>query len=154
MTEKTNELTFYLIFRHEPPVTSLQIDILHQDEDLIVVNKPSSIPVNFFCFCFGLRINFKKFHYSWYKFSVTNHFFSGVHVPKTCLWRNDSSFSGASLRTLPTQYDCCFTWPWIWIMESPQYDLIEYTHTFAWYFRTSRCVYVHTSIQWKFFCSN
>ena len=33
------------IFRHEVPVSSEKIRIIHMDEDMVVVNKPASIPV-------------------------------------------------------------------------------------------------------------
>ena len=32
-------------FRHEVPVSSEEIKIVHIDDDLVVVNKPASIPV-------------------------------------------------------------------------------------------------------------
>ena len=31
--------------RHEPPVTSQPIRIVHEDDEVLVINKPSSIPV-------------------------------------------------------------------------------------------------------------
>lgn len=43
---------FYIILcvfnfsRHEVPVTSQQIAIVHMDDDIVVVNKPASIPVS------------------------------------------------------------------------------------------------------------
>ena len=37
-------------FRHEVPVSSEEIKIVHIDDDLVVVNKPASIPVKFFFF--------------------------------------------------------------------------------------------------------
>ena len=33
-------------FRHEVPVTSEKIRIIHMDDDMVVVNKPASIPVS------------------------------------------------------------------------------------------------------------
>lgn len=38
---------FYFSFRHEVPVSSEEIKIVHIDDDLVVVNKPASIPVRF-----------------------------------------------------------------------------------------------------------
>ena len=35
-------------FRHEVPVSNEKIKIIHIDEDLVVVNKPASIPVSTF----------------------------------------------------------------------------------------------------------
>ena len=32
--------------RHEPPVTANPIEIVHEDEDLIVINKPAGVPVH------------------------------------------------------------------------------------------------------------
>jgi 23S rRNA-/tRNA-specific pseudouridylate synthase len=34
------------VHRHEPPVTGQPIDIVYQDDGLLVVNKPGSIPVH------------------------------------------------------------------------------------------------------------
>ena len=42
-------------FRHEVPVSSEEIKIVHIDDDLVVVNKPASIPVSFFFF-FGKNV--------------------------------------------------------------------------------------------------
>ena len=33
-------------YRHEVPVTSQPISIVHMDDDIVVVNKPASIPVS------------------------------------------------------------------------------------------------------------
>lgn len=35
--------------RHEVPVTSQPITIVHMDDDIVVVNKPASIPVSGLC---------------------------------------------------------------------------------------------------------
>eukprot|EP01117_Protostelium_nocturnum_P008684 TRINITY_DN3115_c0_g1_i1.p1 TRINITY_DN3115_c0_g1~~TRINITY_DN3115_c0_g1_i1.p1 ORF type:complete len:310 (+),score=97.40 TRINITY_DN3115_c0_g1_i1:125-1054(+) len=40
------EKLFHRVHRHEPPVSSLPIEIIYEDEDIVVVNKPSSIPVH------------------------------------------------------------------------------------------------------------
>lgn len=40
------ELVSHTIHRHEPPVTADPIGILHEDDDMIVINKPSGIPVH------------------------------------------------------------------------------------------------------------
>ena len=37
----------FIFFRHEVPVSSEEIKIVHIDDDLVVVNKPASIPVRF-----------------------------------------------------------------------------------------------------------
>jgi tRNA pseudouridine synthase 8/2,5-diamino-6-(5-phospho-D-ribitylamino)-pyrimidin-4(3H)-one deaminase len=34
--------------RKEPPVYNLPIDIIYEDDQLLVVNKPSSIPVQYY----------------------------------------------------------------------------------------------------------
>ncbi|KOX73140.1 hypothetical protein WN51_14627 [Melipona quadrifasciata] len=45
------EITNYIIIksgqseRHEVPVTSEPITVIHMDEDVVVVNKPASIPI-------------------------------------------------------------------------------------------------------------
>lgn len=37
---------FGILFRHEPPVTAQKVKIIHNDDDMVVVDKPSSIPVS------------------------------------------------------------------------------------------------------------
>ena len=39
-------LSFFAFSRHEVPVSSEKIKIVHIDDDLVVVNKPASIPVS------------------------------------------------------------------------------------------------------------
>ncbi|KAJ8969189.1 hypothetical protein NQ317_010289 [Molorchus minor] len=41
---KHNDLLANIVHRHEVPVTSQPITIVHMDEDVVVVNKPASIP--------------------------------------------------------------------------------------------------------------
>lgn len=43
---KHNDLLANVVHRHEIPVASGTIDIIHLDDDIVVVNKPSSIPVH------------------------------------------------------------------------------------------------------------
>ena len=43
---KDNELVTHRVHRHEPPVTAAPLNIIHQDEDLVVLDKPASIPVS------------------------------------------------------------------------------------------------------------
>ncbi|XP_076256012.1 pseudouridylate synthase RPUSD2-like isoform X3 [Rhynchophorus ferrugineus] len=43
---KHNDLLANVVHRHEVPVTSQAITIVHMDEDIVVVNKPASIPVH------------------------------------------------------------------------------------------------------------
>ncbi|XP_025829384.1 uncharacterized protein C18B11.02c [Agrilus planipennis] len=43
---KHNDLLANVVHRHEVPVTSDSITIVHLDEDVVVVNKPASIPVH------------------------------------------------------------------------------------------------------------
>lgn len=43
---KHNDLLANKVHRHEIPVTNSKIDIIHIDEDIVVINKPSSIPVH------------------------------------------------------------------------------------------------------------
>ncbi|XP_021913301.1 uncharacterized protein C18B11.02c-like isoform X3 [Zootermopsis nevadensis] len=43
---KHNDLLANIVHRHEVPVTSDPITIVHMDEDIVVVNKPASIPVH------------------------------------------------------------------------------------------------------------
>ncbi|CAI6359454.1 unnamed protein product [Macrosiphum euphorbiae] len=43
---KHNDLLANMVHRHEVPVASGKIDIIHLDDDIVVVNKPPSIPVH------------------------------------------------------------------------------------------------------------
>ncbi|KIV99999.1 uncharacterized protein PV09_08355 [Verruconis gallopava] len=43
---KNGDLISHTLHRHEPPVTADEIGILHEDEDLIVINKPAGVPVH------------------------------------------------------------------------------------------------------------
>ncbi|CAG7733055.1 unnamed protein product [Allacma fusca] len=43
---KHNDLLANIVHRHEVPVTSDPIEVVHMDDDLVVVNKPASIPVH------------------------------------------------------------------------------------------------------------
>ncbi|ORY65454.1 DRAP deaminase [Pseudomassariella vexata] len=43
---KNGDLVSHKIHRHEPPVTAEDIGIIHEDDDMIVINKPSGIPVH------------------------------------------------------------------------------------------------------------
>uniref|UniRef100_A0A1B6D791 Pseudouridylate synthase RPUSD2 n=1 Tax=Clastoptera arizonana TaxID=38151 RepID=A0A1B6D791_9HEMI len=43
---KHNDLLANVVHRHEVPVTSDPITVVHMDEDVVVVNKPASIPVH------------------------------------------------------------------------------------------------------------
>ncbi|XP_061708202.1 pseudouridylate synthase RPUSD2-like isoform X1 [Cydia pomonella] len=43
---KHNDLLANVVHRHEVPVTSQPITLVHIDEDIVVVNKPASIPVH------------------------------------------------------------------------------------------------------------
>src|SRR6195952_1576706 len=36
----------HTLHRHEPPLTALPISVLHEDEDMIVINKPAGVPVH------------------------------------------------------------------------------------------------------------
>jgi len=37
---------WYLFFRHEPPVVGNPLEIIELTDELVVLNKPSSIPVS------------------------------------------------------------------------------------------------------------
>jgi len=43
---QNGEMVSHTMHRHEPPVTSDPIGIIHEDEDMIVINKPAGIPVH------------------------------------------------------------------------------------------------------------
>ncbi len=40
-----NDLICHLVHRHEPPVTARPLTIIHSDQELLVIDKPASIPV-------------------------------------------------------------------------------------------------------------
>jgi len=42
---KNNDLISHRVHRHEPPVIGDKINIIHKDDNLVVINKPPSIPV-------------------------------------------------------------------------------------------------------------
>jgi tRNA pseudouridine32 synthase len=43
---KDGELISNTSHRHEPPVTAEDIGVIHEDDDIIVINKPSGVPVH------------------------------------------------------------------------------------------------------------
>jgi len=43
---KNGDVISHTLHRHEPPVTALPISVLHEDDDMIVINKPSGVPVH------------------------------------------------------------------------------------------------------------
>ena len=43
---KNGDIISHTLHRHEPPVTALPISVLHEDEDMIVINKPAGVPVH------------------------------------------------------------------------------------------------------------
>lgn len=43
---KNGDVISHTLHRHEPPVTSLPIRIIHEDDDIIVINKPAGVPVH------------------------------------------------------------------------------------------------------------
>ena len=46
---KNNDLITHKVHRHEPPVVGERINIIHKDDNLVVINKPPSIPVCCVC---------------------------------------------------------------------------------------------------------
>ncbi|RAH67662.1 pseudouridine synthase family protein [Aspergillus aculeatinus CBS 121060] len=43
---KNGEIISHTLHRHEPPVTGKEIGIIHEDDDLIVIDKPAGVPVH------------------------------------------------------------------------------------------------------------
>lgn len=43
---RNGDLISHTLHRHEPPVTAEPIGIIHEDDDIIVINKPSGVPVH------------------------------------------------------------------------------------------------------------
>ncbi|KAF1814924.1 pseudouridine synthase [Eremomyces bilateralis CBS 781.70] len=45
-TVKNGDVISHTLHRHEPPVSAQAIGIIHEDDDIIVINKPGGIPVH------------------------------------------------------------------------------------------------------------
>ncbi|KAJ5423451.1 Pseudouridine synthase RluC/RluD, partial [Penicillium cf. griseofulvum] len=45
-TLKNGQVISHTLHRHEPPVTSLPIGIIYEDDDLMVIDKPAGVPVH------------------------------------------------------------------------------------------------------------
>ncbi|KAF9892509.1 hypothetical protein FE257_001618 [Aspergillus nanangensis] len=43
---KNGQMVCHTLHRHEPPVTALDIGIIHEDDDLLVIDKPAGVPVH------------------------------------------------------------------------------------------------------------
>ncbi|KAK3067183.1 DRAP deaminase [Teratosphaeriaceae sp. CCFEE 6253] len=43
---KNGDVVSHTLHRHEPPVTAKSIGIVHEDDDMIVINKPAGVPVH------------------------------------------------------------------------------------------------------------
>lgn len=43
---RNGEIVSHTLHRHEPPVTNLPIAVIHEDDDLIVIDKPAGVPVH------------------------------------------------------------------------------------------------------------
>jgi tRNA pseudouridine synthase 9 len=43
---RNGDMISHTMHRHEPPVTSEPVSVIHEDEELIVINKPSGVPVH------------------------------------------------------------------------------------------------------------
>ena len=43
---KNGDVISHTLHRHEPPVTAQPIGIVHEDNDMIVINKPAGVPVH------------------------------------------------------------------------------------------------------------
>lgn len=43
---RNGDIISHTLHRHEPPVTAQAIGIVHEDDDLIVINKPAGVPVH------------------------------------------------------------------------------------------------------------
>ena len=43
---KNGDLISHTLHRHEPPVTAQPIGIVHEDNDVIIINKPAGVPVH------------------------------------------------------------------------------------------------------------
>ena len=43
---KNGEMISHSLHRHEPPVTAESVGIIHEDDDIMVINKPAGVPVH------------------------------------------------------------------------------------------------------------
>ncbi|KAI1950928.1 DRAP deaminase [Ophidiomyces ophidiicola] len=43
---KNGDIISHTLHRHEPPVTSLPVGVIHEDDDMIVIDKPAGVPVH------------------------------------------------------------------------------------------------------------
>ncbi|TID19039.1 putative drap deaminase protein [Venturia nashicola] len=43
---KNGDVISHTLHRHEPPVTAQEIGVVHEDDDIIVINKPAGVPVH------------------------------------------------------------------------------------------------------------
>lgn len=43
---QNGDIISHTAHRHEPPVTAVPISVLHEDDDMIVINKPAGVPVH------------------------------------------------------------------------------------------------------------
>ncbi|TPX20937.1 hypothetical protein DIZ76_016834 [Coccidioides immitis] len=43
---KNGDVVSHTLHRHEPPVTSLPIGVIHEDDEMIVIDKPAGVPVH------------------------------------------------------------------------------------------------------------
>lgn len=43
---KNGDVISHTLHRHEPPVTANPVGVVHEDEDMIVINKPAGVPVH------------------------------------------------------------------------------------------------------------
>jgi tRNA pseudouridine32 synthase len=43
---KNGDVVSHTLHRHEPPVTAQPIGVVHEDDDIIVINKPAGVPVH------------------------------------------------------------------------------------------------------------
>ncbi|KAI5458896.1 DRAP deaminase [Mariannaea sp. PMI_226] len=43
---RNGDLISHTLHRHEPPVTADPVGVIHEDEDMIVINKPAGVPVH------------------------------------------------------------------------------------------------------------
>ncbi|CAK7233851.1 DRAP deaminase [Sporothrix bragantina] len=43
---KNGERVSHTLHRHEPPVTAEPVEVIHEDDDMLVINKPAGVPVH------------------------------------------------------------------------------------------------------------
>ncbi|OJJ65061.1 hypothetical protein ASPSYDRAFT_27024 [Aspergillus sydowii CBS 593.65] len=70
---KNGEVVSHTLHRHEPPVTGNDVGIIHETDDLLVIDKPAGVPVH----------STGRYHYN-SVMEIIRHNYGGKFVPRPC----------------------------------------------------------------------